>query len=134
MKSSMKVGIKRLQEGPRNTKKKDDQRSLAGKTLRKLIDRLNSEIPEVMIEEETKRKQRLELKIKKKEKPSSSQEEDCLTLLSGMSLYQGNKPGDEPRQETATICQLSGLRLMEDRIKSAIHEDKVEETEEPEST
>ena len=67
MKSSMKAGIKRLQEGPRNTKKKDDQRSLAGKTLIKLIDRLTSEIPEVMIGEETKRKQRLELKIKKKE-------------------------------------------------------------------
>ena len=56
MKSSMKAGIKRLQEGPRNTKKKDDQRSLAGKTLIKLIDRLTSEIPEVMIGEETRNK------------------------------------------------------------------------------
>ena len=46
-------------------------------------------------------------------------------------MYQRNKPGDEPRQETATICELSGLRLVEDKIKSAIHEDRTKETEEP---
>ena len=86
-KSSMKAGVKRLQEGPKNAKKKVEQRSLAGKTLRKLIARLTNEIPEVKIGEEVKRKQRLDIKMRKKEEPSSSLEEDCLTLLSGMSLY-----------------------------------------------
>ena len=41
------------------------------------------------IGEEVMRKQRLDVKMRKKEETSPSQEEDCLTLLSGMSLYQG---------------------------------------------
>ena len=56
-----------------------------------------------------------------------------------MSLYQGKKPGDVPRLDstgrdsTATVCELSSLRLKEEKIKSAMQEDRLEEAVEPES-
>ena len=133
MKSSMKAGVKRLQVGPKKAKKMLDHRTLTGKTLRRLIDRLRTEIPEVRIGEETRRKQNLERKVMQKEKPSSSQEEDCLTLLSGMSLYQGGRPGGESRVEPETISKLSELRIMENNLKSAMNKEKLEEPEKPEN-
>jgi hypothetical protein len=91
------------------------------------------DIPEVRIGEETRRKQNLERKVMQKEKPSSSQEEDCLTLLSGMSLYQGGRPGGESRVEPETISKLSELRIMENNLKSAMNKEKLEEPEKPEN-
>jgi hypothetical protein len=75
MKSSMKAGVKRLQVGPKKAKKMLDQRTLTGKTLRRLIDRLRTEIQGVRIGEETRRTQNLERTVMQKEKPSSGQEE-----------------------------------------------------------
>ena len=45
----MKSSMKRLQVGPKNAKKKVEQKSLAGNNLRKLITKLTNEIPEMKI-------------------------------------------------------------------------------------
>ena len=133
----MKSSMKRLQVGPKNAKKKVEQKSMAWKTLRKLITKLTNEIPEMKIGEEVRRKQRLDVKMRKKEETSPSLEEDCLTLLSGMSLYQGKKPGDVTRLDSRgrdsqdTLFELGSLRLMEDRMKAAMQVARLEEALEP---
>ena len=60
MKSSRKEGVKRLQEGPKRARQAVAQRTMTGKMLRKLVDKLANEIPEMKIGEEVRRIQRME--------------------------------------------------------------------------
>ena len=127
----------KMMKSSKNAKKKVEQKSLTGNTLRKLITKITNEIPEMKIGEEVRRKQRLEVKMMKKEETSPGLEEDCLTLLCGMSLYQGKKPGDVTRLDSRgrdsqdTLCELGSLRLMEDRMKAAMQVARLEEALEP---
>ena len=87
MKPQSKLRVKRLQEGQNMSRKVTNQRALAGKTLKRFIDRMIDEIPEMRVKEEVRNKQK---QRQHRDTPAiPCLEEECMNMLSGMTLYQG---------------------------------------------
>ena len=55
MKSFGKEGVKRLQEGPKRARETENQKKMTKKLLRKLVERIAKEIPEIKLGEEVRR-------------------------------------------------------------------------------
>ena len=49
MKSSRNEGLKRLQEGPKKSRQAAELRTMTGTVMKRLIENLSKEIPEMMI-------------------------------------------------------------------------------------
>ena len=114
MKSSRKEGVKRLQEGPKRARETEDQKKMTKKLLRKLVERIAREIPEIKIGEEVRRMQKMDRKASPPPKRSHATipEEECLAMLGGMTIYK--KEAVELSKEFET------LKLVEEKIKSTI--------------
>ena len=66
-------------------------------------------------------------------KTTSIQEEECLTMLGGMTIYRNEKSGEKGGIEPMNKG-LENLKLVEDKIKSTIQASRRKEKEESKST
>ena len=116
MKSSRKEGVKRLQEGPKRAREAEDQKKMTKYVMRRLVERLAKEIPEIQMGEEARKMQKMERGAVPPPKMSrdTGQDEECLAMLGGLTLYK--KEAVELSKEFET------LKLVEERIK--IHHTK----------
>ena len=87
IKSSRKDGVKRLQEGPRRAREATAQRKRTGNILRKLVERIAQEIPEIKMGEETRRKHKEKSKNMRDRQRDVSSHEECLAMLGDMTIY-----------------------------------------------
>ena len=87
IKSSRKDGVKRLQKGPRRAREATAQRKRTGNILRKLVERISQEIPEIKMGEETRRKHREKSKNMRDRQRDASSHEECLAMLGDMTIY-----------------------------------------------
>ena len=125
MKSSRKEGVKRLQEGPKRAREAEDQKKMTKYVMRRLVERLAKEIPEIKMGEEARKMQKMERRTVPPPKMShaTSQDEECLAMLGGLTLYK--KEAVELSKEFET------LKLVEEKIKFTIQNAKKKDEEEP---
>ena len=116
MKTSGKEGVKRLQEGPRRARQPVAQRMMTGKMLRKLVDKLSKEIPEMKMGEEVRRMQRMEIRSmtpSQRRTAASPKEEECLAMLGWMTIYRKETPGKKVRS-VPVETEMDRLKLVEE--------------------
>jgi hypothetical protein len=107
MKSSRKEGVKRLQKGPKRARETENQK----KMLRKLVERIAKEIPEIKIGEEVRRMQKMERGL-------------WLHLRGAM------QPTQRKKKETVELSEeFENLKLVEEKIKSTIQNARKKEKE-----
>ena len=91
---AIKEGLKRLQDGPKKSRREAELRRMTGIVMQRLIENLAKEIPEMMIREVTRKKKKIKMKSDNEiTGRAPDQEEDCLMLLGGLTLNKGKEEG-----------------------------------------
>ena len=92
MPRAIKEGLKRLQDGPKMSRREAELRRMTGIVMKRLIENLAKEIPEMMIGEVSRKK--IKIKLKSDDEITGrapDQEEDCLMLLGELNLNKGKE-------------------------------------------